>query len=215
MICKNRKIIFIHIPKTGGSSMEDMLWAYPRHVSDLWMGTVRPGYNKYQSGGLQHLTALQIRQEVGHEIFNASFKFALVRNPVDRLISQFNYLNRRKDLLNKLQLGPNRDFSDYLSRIQDVEHVQWKKQSEFVLDGDGSLIPEVYQLETIDQRFTALAAKLGLTAKQLIHTNAFGDTEAKEDWVIVKRDKLTQSQLDEIYRLYNEDFVLFGYPKPE
>lgn len=58
MICFEKKCIFVHIPKTGEISIEDGFsvpdWS-ERTADQLSMGAVRPGFNKYQLGGLQHL----------------------------------------------------------------------------------------------------------------------------------------------------------------
>src|SRR5579862_2264802 len=61
MISDALRCIFVHIPKTGGSSIEDVLWPEERSPEDLWMGFVDDYHNKYQTGGLQHLLARQIR----------------------------------------------------------------------------------------------------------------------------------------------------------
>ena len=109
MICRDRKIIFIHIPKTGGTSIEDVIWGPDRKrrtAEQLWMGIVAPGRNKYQTGGLQHLLATQVRKEVGVDLFNRCFKFAMVRNPWDKAVSQFVYMKTRRDL--RRHIGINR-----------------------------------------------------------------------------------------------------------
>ena len=62
-----------------------MIWPSPelRSVDDLWMGFVDKYHNKYQTGGLQHLLAKQIRTEVGSVTFDSYFSFSIVRNPWD------------------------------------------------------------------------------------------------------------------------------------
>lgn len=65
MISHTRRCIFVHIPKTGGTSVENLIWPMPRTANDLWMGFRDNYHNKYQTGGLQHLLATQIRSEVG------------------------------------------------------------------------------------------------------------------------------------------------------
>ena len=84
MISHDKKCIFIHIPKCGGTSIEDVIWPKDRGRSDedLWMGFVSRFENKYQTGGLQHLLAWQVREEVGSDVFGAYYKFAFVRNPL-------------------------------------------------------------------------------------------------------------------------------------
>src|SRR5437764_1415016 len=87
--------IFVHIPKCGGSSIETVLWPGSRTVADLWMGFVDEFHNPHQTGGLQHLHAAQIRAEVGKQRFDAYLKFAFVRNPFDRIVSQFASMRER------------------------------------------------------------------------------------------------------------------------
>ena len=211
MICRERKLIFVHIPKTGGTSVEDMIWPAPRAESDLWMGFVRPGFNKYQTGGLQHLTVRHIRREVGPKMFRECYRFALIRHPVDRLVSGFNYLNRRGDLRALLGLGPKRSFSAYLRRIQRVKHVQWMPQADFLLDHNDEMAAEVFKLENIGQTLGTLAAKVGLTETALAHSNKTLADGVKEGWVVVRKNDVSDEDRQIIQRLYGRDFDLLGY----
>lgn len=74
MIINNKKILFIHVPKTGGSTIRFILKKkYPsaKIISDQWKHSsindyIKEGYN-----------------------IDDYFKFAFVRNPWDRLLSNY------------------------------------------------------------------------------------------------------------------------------
>ena len=165
MISHDKKCIFIHIPKCGGTSIEDVIWPKDggRTEKDLWMGFVTRFENKYQTGGLQHLLAWQVRDEVGHDVFGAYYKFAFVRNPWDRIVSQFSYMQQRPDLMDYLGMTSETEFKSYLELIRLKEHVQWMPQVRFLLDHDGSiLVDRIGRLEVFDYDCAQIFADLGL-----------------------------------------------------
>ena len=170
MISHDKKCIFIHIPKCGGTSVEDVIWPKEqgRTEEDLWMGFVSRFENKYQTGGLQHLLAWQVREEVGRNVFRAYFKFAFVRNPWDRVVSQFAYMQRRPDLMDYVGMTSNTEFKAYLELIRLKEHVQWMPQVQFLLDHDGSLLVDrIGRLESFNEDCAQIFDALGLTLDQL------------------------------------------------
>ena len=165
MIFHEYKAIFIHIPKAGGSSIENFLWPniQSRGIDSLWMGFVKPHYNKYQTGGLQHLLAKQVQAEVGDTVFSSYYKFSISRNPWDKAVSQFCFMQRRKDLRDFVGMDERDTFEKYLELIQKKEHVQWKNQLDFILDictsGFGFLwkmalaVPHCFMLDFADFGF--------------------------------------------------------------
>lgn len=207
MIDRKRRFIFIHIPKCGGTSLEDVVWPGPRRAEDLWEGFIDRWHNPYQTGGLQHLTARLVRQHVGTATFDACFRFAFVRNPFDRVLSQYRYMRRRPDLRDFIGLGAEDDLLTYLQRIQTRRHVQWMAQSDFLLDADGScLVDHVAKLEEAAAGFAKVVAHLGLPPDtRLPHSNAHDGP---------RPDRATQfgpRETAEVLRLYGQDFARFGY----
>lgn len=173
MISDRHRCIFVHVPRTGGSSLENVIWPKPRAESDLWMGFVSPMKNKYQTGGLQHLYARNIVKEVGRERFDTYFKFSIVRNPFDRLVSQYHYMSNREDLRKYIGMEEMDSFSRYLSLIVNYEHVQWTPQVEFLLDEGGRLaVDRLLRYETYEADVRDILARLNIPIGKLPHANS-------------------------------------------
>lgn len=206
MIFHKHNSIFIHIPKAGGTSIENLLWpdVDSRGPESLWMGFVKPNYNKYQTGGLQHLLAKQVREEVGAEVFEAYYKFTIVRNPWDKIISQFSYMQRRKDLREFVGMKKSTSFEKYLDLIQKKEHVQWKKQIDFITDDNGELlVNDVFKLENLNTEMPQLSSSLGIDTEVLPHHNK-SVRKAYEDYYSIE----TKERVAEMYK---EDIKYFNY----
>ena len=123
MISHKHNFIFIHIPKTGGTSVEEVLFEKEEFTErNLWMGMTN-FRNRYQTDGLQHLASKHVLTEVGKETFFYYFKFTFVRNPWDKAISQWLYTRTRPALLDWLDFKGSRslEFKKYLELIQERE----------------------------------------------------------------------------------------------
>lgn len=205
MISHRHKCIFIHIPKTGGSSINPLLWPGKRTEADLWMGFVDRFRNKYQTGGLQHLLARYVREEVGSEVFASYFKFAFVRNPFDRLVSQYAYLSQRADLREYLQVPEGTPFRDYVRIVEDSDHVQVKPQIEFTHDVDGTqLVDFIGRFERYEEGFNHVMTVLGLPDLQLPHNN---QSVRERDY----RQYYDDETAEIVAVRYAADLAAFGY----
>ena len=207
MISHQHKCIFIHIPKTAGTSVENLIWPEidQRTADDLWMGFTNDFGNQYQTGGLQHLKASQIREVVGEEIFNSYYKFSVVRNPWDKCISQFVYTKQKNKSLRKY-LGVNRftSLKKYLRLIEKKEHVQWMKQVDFLYDDEGNcLVDKIIKYENINREFGEVLSELGLPEMKLPHEN-----KSRRKHYSQYFDSVTKEMVREIYQA---DISTFDY----
>jgi hypothetical protein len=204
MISHDHCCIFVHIPKTGGSSVEDVIWPGERTEADLWMGFVSRYRNKYQTGGLQHLLARQIRQEVGAEIFDNYFKFTFVRNPWDRAVSQFASMRDRADLRELIGMAPHASFFEYLQLTERHRHVQWEPQVEFLRDENRALLVDfVGRFEMLEHDARVVFERLGIRRARLPHRNRSKHRHY--------RKYFDQHSREWIRSRYREDVETLGY----
>ena len=85
MICHEFKTIFIHIPKTAGTSVESMFGKVQIKNQNYFIETNEPG---------KHWGA-EFLQEKYSEYFNEYFKWTIVRNPWEREVSLYNMLKNQ------------------------------------------------------------------------------------------------------------------------
>jgi len=89
-----RNFCFIHVPKTGGTSIE---YAYSQAVvfGDIILdgspGTMSRFYLEALNLG-RHASAWQIADIVGLVAFQSMFSVAVIRDPVERMISYFRWI---------------------------------------------------------------------------------------------------------------------------
>ena len=96
IICHSRKFIFVHIHKTGGTSIERAL---DPHLAwnDLILGgspfgeKIQQPYAK-KFGLNKHSTVAEIERVCGRELVENYYVFALVRHPLSRMCSMYNFV---------------------------------------------------------------------------------------------------------------------------
>lgn len=206
-ISHQHKIIFIHIPKAGGSSVEKAFGLYGANNR----GDNAPDpdilYGLENGRALQHLTALEIKNRISQEVWEEYFKFSLTRNPFDKLVSEYFW---RLKKLKKNRL-PDISFSEFIDQFlwpainnstNDVLADHFKPQTEFVFDQDRLLVDFVGKLENFSEDFKIVCQKIGIKIKPP-HLNKTKHQDYQKYY--------DQSTKEMVSRIYQKDLNNFNY----
>ncbi|EJM87946.1 MULTISPECIES: sulfotransferase family 2 domain-containing protein [unclassified Pseudomonas] len=187
-----RSCLFIHVPKCAGSSVCAALF-------DGWS----PG----------HLPLYWYEQQFPEQ-FADSFKFAFVRDPLERAYSAYaflrgNELSLRDRPAQKL-VSHYRDFDDFVARWLHPETIQrqlhFAAQTDFLTDSFGHLALDFigYQ-EHLERDFQRVCEQVG-DAVPLPHINSSQQrrTAPARDFCSVRTRRLVR-------RVYQRDYEMLGY----
>jgi len=159
------KTIFVHIPKTGGGSLDKVLgvYGYDNKGSNRISDEILYGFEKDPNLALQHLTAAEIKNRVPAETFNTYFKFAFVRNPYARLVSEYHWMKDFDETVKKMNF---KEFlEEYVVVHKDTE-VHLKDQYKFITNEKEELIVDyVGRFENFDDGVQDVLNKVGLRQK--------------------------------------------------
>lgn len=183
MISHKYKCIFIHISKTGGSSIQQDLAELnssfepltEKHILKSNLPPHANGYNGINKWDIKHTPAIFIKNE-----YDKYFKFCFVRTPWDLVVSTyFWWIQKTKLDIRKIQgkilekLGFNAFvYSFYTDYINEIHH-QGLGQTYWITHNDNrsSRIDFVGRVENINNDFAKICDTLGIIPKKLKHKN--------------------------------------------
>jgi hypothetical protein len=200
-------ILFIHIPKTGGSSVEVYLsrkYNIPLNMNSLFC-LKKVKYNfifEHDKIAPQHQTyntLYKYRKEFNIN-FNDNLKiFTIVRNPYDRIISDLFFL-----ILIKRNSTKEEVYKIINKYIYDEPHIHDNHnipQYKYITDSNDKLIDNIIILKT--ESLNNDIDKLGY--------NNFNLNLLKNNYKIEYNNYLNNDSINLINKFYEKDFKLFNY----
>lgn len=195
------RFLFLHIPKCGGDTITHHLSTH----GDPPFLFVEDGMVMVNGHTPQHMTWSEMLKAGWN--WNAEFKVAaLVRHPVDRVISEFHYLRtRRPDPCDVLE-QPSTFLDDFLS-IDSSTLVKYDNHNlpmlEFLKDTRGMLDPRIELFPT--QSMDELMLSIGLPAvKPCQRRNVTAGTAAR-----LESRSFSQREVKRILSFYRDDVAWF------
>jgi len=166
----SHRFLYLHIPKTAGSSLHAALSPFAYTPEDHWLNRLLNGVGIHVNyfGPCQlkrfrtHATASVVRQHLPRDIFEGLFRFAFVRNPWDLLVSYYHYIlsNPRHHRHWRVKtLGTFAAYVDYeIQRNKFAQH-------HFVCDDRGEVIVNYLgRFENLDDDYAAICRRLKIVA---------------------------------------------------
>ena len=118
IISDTKQFIFVHVEKTGGTSMVHALEEHriPRVISQassiLRLVGLPKCYHRYKYGRHAPLKDAELRMP--ETAFKSYFKFAFVRNPYDRLVSEYNAAIKKATRARHRRIAGFKTFEDFV-----------------------------------------------------------------------------------------------------
>ena len=210
MINHKEKFIYVHIPKTGGHSIDKYFMSRNLVDDKLW-----------------HCTARQLHDHLGADKWSEYTSFTVVRNPWDRMVSEFcwqsgtgdkqiatpwgNKTATFKEFLLMVKDSPTDHHNlnqvcqfDTWYRRQEVKDGHLNTQASFVLSPSGEkLVQHIIRLEQLSEEFLQILSKLNLPIEPLPHLNKSSRTKYQ--------DYYDQESIDIVATRFKDDIELFNY----
>jgi len=189
LISQSKQFVFVHVPKTAGTSICEALAG----MNDTVI-----------SCKLLHPPAKKIRQELGEQKWGGFYKFAFVRNPWARLVSWYNALQEHPPLPQHKRVRDElSDFKSFVKYGVNYGLPIWRNQIDWISYGVLFFKKIVGRFETLEEDFAVVCKHLGMTP-ELPHTNATSRVDYREYYSPAMWHRVKEN--------YSRDIAAFNYP---
>ena len=197
---KNENILFIHIPKTGGTSIDS--YFLKKHNEDVGIDKLIHQFIKYKNVAYQHLQLQVIYNQ--RDEFNIDFNniqiMTIVRNPYHRIMSELAFLQLVKD-----------DTSQEIT----YKHIQnFIIQHNYGILRDNHIRPQ-YEMLTLNGKIPDNIKILRTeNLNQMMHDMGYTDFDLCRHKTLLSKpymSYLNKESIELINKFYEKDFEYFNY----
>ena len=200
--------LFVHIPKTGGTSVRNALAPFATEPLNHWHNRElkRLGVNtnvllgNFQSYRYRKHAKISTAQRcIPQDVFAGMFKFSFVRNPWDLLVSNYSFIRSH----------PNHKRHGRVSKLtfpEFIEFAAFKRigfQKRAISDAYGNLlVDKVGFFENLNSDFEEITDRLSIVS-ELPHLNQVPRADYRDFYTTETRRKVAE--------IYREDIEVFEY----
>ena len=206
----NKNVLFIWVPRTGGTSIWRYLSTQSGSVDKLWRKPYEFENQKIVTFAHTSIMDLLSKNIMSRDYFSNAFKFAFVRNPWERLVSLYFYLRPG----NHPKIS-TKSFDSFCLGLKDIvlEPVgfynvrglsQCNQQVDWLFDKDGRLIVDfIGRFENLQSDFEKICDRTGITARRLPRVNITKHRHYSAYYTVETRQVVEE--------LFKKDIETFGY----
>jgi hypothetical protein len=197
-------LIFVHVPKTAGSSIRAVLRPYRQAQSTSLLrrfSSHLPAAEPLDRVHIRlHDRAAWIRRKIGAEVFDGFLSFTVVRDPYDRAISEYEFL-RQRPKHRRHAAAASKTFAEFLKS----EPERRSLQISMIADRAGRiLVNDIVRFENLAEGVNAIFARVGVTGR-------IGSERRNTSIRRPREDYLTDEAVSIINCRSRRDFDAFGY----
>lgn len=202
MISIQKNFLFVHIPKTGGNSIQNVLRDYSEDEitrNKRQDGLERFGVSNRQYNTRKHAKLFDYKNSIESEIYDSLFKFAGIRNPWERVISAYfspgkNTVEWNRDTFLAV-LNKKVRLRDALSETRPSK---WERDAPMCGREIDSDVDFLIRFENLDEDFRTVCARLDIPYAPLPRRNVSKREHYSEYYDEELKDLVARRFRDEI-----------------